>query len=128
MFFIIIFINHFFNKILNNYIKMPFSIIYYICCFICVYIIIIGCRIAELVISINNICSDIKLYYILSIVSFTFFVSCPILFYINGLYEKRLITILLYIAMILCFSVDGVSYFFYIILKKLNYYFFCEYI
>ena len=93
---------------------MPFSIIYYICCFICVYIIIIGCRIAELVISINNICSDIKLYYILSIVSFTFFVSCPILFYINGLYEKRLITILLYIAMILCFSVDGVSYFFYI--------------
>ena len=93
---------------------MPFSIIYYICCFICVYIIIIGCRIAELVISINNICSDNKLYYILSIVSFTFFVSCPILFYINGLYEKRLITILLYIAMILCFSVDGVSYFFYI--------------
>ena len=93
---------------------MPFSIIYYICCFICVYIIIIGCRIAELVISINNICSDIKLYYILSIVSFTFFVSCPILLYINGLYEKRLITILLYIAMILCFSVDGVSYFFYI--------------
>ena len=81
---------------------------------ILLYFLMIGCRIADIIISIYNLTSEYKIYYILSIVSFSLFICIPIIFTISCFYQKMIIVKLLFIEMILCYIVDGVCYFFYV--------------